>query len=132
MGRLAVVVMLMVSMSSFTQDLGYMRGFEKGKNGLYEMTFKDVREAIHKYNYVLDMNGSDTSDIIYNVSRNPIDFGYFSNNPNSDNVIVSIFLREGNKYKIMFTEIDGTVDKYFFDVTDHNGVETELYYRRKR
>lgn len=132
MGRLAVVVMLMVSMSSFTQDLGYMRDFEKGKNGLYEMTFKDVREAIHKYNYVLDMNGSDTNYIIYNVSRNPIDFGYFSNNPNSDNVIVSIFLRDGNKYKIMFTEIDGTVDKYFFDVTDHNGVETELYYRRKR
>lgn len=131
MGRLAVVAMLMVSMSSFAQDLGYMRDFKKNSDGYYEMTFRDVKEAIHKYNYVLDMNGSDTNGVVYDVTKNPIDFGFFSNNPNSSNVIVSIFLRDGNRYKIMFTEIDGSIDKYFFDVIDQDGIETSLTYRVK-
>jgi hypothetical protein len=122
---------VLFSFYSFGQ-LGYMRDFKKAENGFYELCFKDVRDAIHKYNYVLDMNGSDTNDIVYNVMKNPIDFGFFKNNPNSENIIVSIFLRDGNKYKIIFTEIDGSSDKYFFDVVDQNGIETALYYRKKK
>ena len=64
---------------------------------------------------------------MYNVTKNPIDFGFFSND--SESVIVSIFLRDGNKYKIIFTETDMNSDKYFFDVVDQDGIETSLYYR---
>jgi hypothetical protein len=76
---------------------------------------------------VLDKNGSDTIGVVYNVTKNPIDFGFFSNS--SDNVILSIFLRDGNRYKIIFTETDINSDKYFFDVVDQDGIETSLYYR---
>jgi hypothetical protein len=130
MGRLAVVILALSANIAFGQ-LGYMRDFKKNSDGYYEMTFKDVKEAIHKYNYVLDMNGSDTSSVVYNVTKNPIDFGFFGNDPNSDSVIVSIFLRDGNRYKIMFAEIDGSSDKYFFDVVDQDGIETSLTYRVK-
>jgi hypothetical protein len=130
MGRLAVAILALSANMAFGQ-LGYMRDFKKNSDGYYEMTFKDVKEAIHKYNYVLDMNGSDTSSVVYNVTKNPIDFGFFGNDPNSDSVIVSIFLRDGNRYKIMFAEIDGSSDKYFFDVVDQDGIETSLTYRVK-
>lgn len=123
--------MMTLSVNLAFGQLGYMRDFKMNSDGLYEMTFKDVREAIHKYNYVLDMNGSDTNAVVYNVTKNPIDFGFFSNDPNSDYVVVSIFLRESNKYKLMFGYIDGSTDKYFFDVVDQDGIETTLVYRKK-
>lgn len=126
MGRL-VVVMLALGVHMAFGQLNHVNGFKINSDGYYEMSFKDVKEAIHKYNYVLDMNGSDTTGIVYNVTKNPIDFGYF--NSNTDNIIVSIFLRDGNKYKIMFTEIDAHADKFFFDVIDEDGIETSLYYR---
>ncbi len=125
-----LVFILAFGVNAAFGQLGYMRDFKKNSHGLYEMTFKDVKQAIHKYNYVLDRNGSDTTEIVYNVTNNPIDFGFFSNNPNSDSVVVSIFLREGNKYKIMFSYIDGNSDKHFFDVIDEEGFETTLVYRK--
>jgi len=128
MGRLLVSFMLLGNMTAFSQ-LGYMRDFRMNSHGLYEMTFKDVKQAIHKYNYVLDMNGSDTSGVVYNVTSNPIDFGFFNNNPNIDSVVVSMFLRDGNRYKIMFGYIDASVEKRFFDVIDEEGFETTLVYR---
>lgn len=131
MKKIILTVALFCNTIAFSQ-LGYMSDFKKNSDGYYEMTFKDARKAIYKYNYVLDKNGSDTIDIIYNITKNPVDFGFFSNDQNSDNVIVSIFLRDGNKYKIIFTEIDGSEDKYFFDVIDQNGIETALYYRKRK
>jgi hypothetical protein len=98
MGRLAVVVMLLGSMSAFGQLVG-VDGFRKNKHGLYEMSFKDVREAIRKYNYVTDMNGADTTD--------------------------------GDKYKIMFGEFDGTEEKYFFTIRSDKNKPLDLVYRLK-
>lgn len=126
MGRLAVFMLALCAHMAFGQ-LSHVDGFKINNDGYYEMSFKDVKEAIHKYNYVLDKNGSDTTGVVYNVTKNPIDFGFFSNSP--DNVIVSIFLRDGNRYKIIFTETDRNSDKYFFDVVDQDGFETSLYYR---
>jgi len=123
--------MMTLSVNLAFGQLDYIHDFKMNSYGFYEMTFKDVREAIHKYNYVLDKNGSDTNDVVYNVTKNPIDFGFFSNDPNSDFVVVSMFLREGNKYKLMFNYIDGSCDKYFFDVVDQDGIETTLVYRKK-
>jgi hypothetical protein len=95
------------------------------------MTFKDVREAILKYNEVSDKNGADTSGTAYNVVKNPIDFAFFKNNPESDQIIVSILFRDGNKYKIMFGEFNDYEDQIFFDVIDENGILTQLTYRTK-
>ena len=131
MKKINLSLALLCGKTSFAQ-LDYVKDFKKNEYGLYELSFKDPIQAIHKYNNVLDKNGSDTLNVVYNITKNPIDFGFFSNDENSDNIIVSVFLRENNKYKIMFGEIDGTIDKYFFEVTDQNGVVTDLYYRKNK
>ena len=131
MGRLAVAVMLLGSMSAFGQ-LGYMRDFMKNSNGYYEMTIKDVKEAIHRYNYVLDKNDADTNGIVYDVTKNPIDFCFFRNDPNSSNVIVAVLLREGNKHKLVFGEIDGSYDQELFDVVDQDGEPMTLIFKAKK
>jgi hypothetical protein len=131
MKKLILSLILFCGTISFSQ-LDYVNDLKKNEYGLYEMSFKDPIKAIYKYNYVLDKNGSDTNEVVYDITKNPIDFGFFSNDPNSDNIIVSIFLRENNKYKIMFGEIDGNDDKYFFEVIDQNGVITDLYYRKSK
>lgn len=131
MKKLILSLALLCGKTSFAQ-LDYVSDLKKNKYGLYEMSFKDPREAIYKYNYVVDKNGADTINYVYDITKNPIDFAFFKNDPKSDNVIVSIFLIENNKYKIMFGEIDGNEDKYFFEVTDQNGVITDLYYRKSK
>jgi hypothetical protein len=130
MKKIILTVALFCSTAAFSQ-LDHIQDFKKNKYDLYEMTFKDIREAIKKYNYVSDMNGADTSGIVFDVMKNPIDFCFFRNDPDSDNIIVSIFLNENGKWKVMFGEIDGTVDKYFFEVVDQNGAIMDLYYRKK-
>jgi hypothetical protein len=122
---------LFLSFISFGQ-LGYMRDFKKNSDAYYEMSIKDVREAIHKYNYVLDKNDADTNGIVYDVTKNPIDFCFFRNDPNSSNVIVGVLLREGNKHKLFFGEIDGSYDQELFDVIDQFGNEMTLVYKSKK
>ena len=95
------------------------------------MSFDNPKDAIIKYNYVSDKNGADTSGYVYNIMENPIDFAFFKNEKSGDMTFVSILFYENEKYKIMFGEIDGTIDKYFFEVIDQNGVATDLYYRNK-
>jgi hypothetical protein len=109
-----------------------MRDFKKNSDGYYEISIKDVREAIHKYNYVLDMNDADTSKIVYDVTKNPIDFCFFRNDPNSVNVIVAVLLREGNRYKLLFGEIDGSYDQELFDVVDQFGDPMTLIFKAKK
>lgn len=128
MGRLAVVVMLLGSMSAFGQLVG-VDGFRKNKHDLYEMSFKDVREAIRKYNYVTDMNGADTNDVVFDVMQNPIDFAFFGRD--IENQIISLMIIDGDKYKIMFGEFDGTEDKYFFTIRSNKNKPLDLVYRLK-
>lgn len=122
----------LICLTKSIAQLNYVNDFKKNSYDLYEMTFKDPISAIHKYNYVLDKNGSDTTEVVYDITKNPIDFGFFSNDRDSDNIIVSIFLRDNNKYKIMFGEIDGTKDKRFFWVIDENGMPTDLVYKKDK
>lgn len=128
MGRLAVVVMLLGSMSAFGQLVG-IDGFKKNKHGLYEMSFKDVREAIRKYNYVSDMNGADTNDVVFDVMQNPIDFAFFGRD--IENQIISLMITDGDRYKIMFGEFDGTEEKYFLTIRTNNNKPLDLVYRLK-
>jgi hypothetical protein len=131
MGRLVVAILALSANIAFGQ-LGHMRDFKQNSDGFYEMSIKDVREAIHKYNYVLDMNDADTSKIVYDVTKNPIDFCFFKNDPNGTNVIVSVLLRDGNRYKLLFGEIDGSYDQELFDVVDQFGDPMTLIFKAKK
>ena len=125
MGRLAVVVMLLGSMSAFGQLLG-VDGFKKNKHGLYEMSFKDIRDAIRKYNYVSDLNGADTNGVVFDVMKNPIDFAFFGKDIESQ--IISVIVTDGNRYKIMFGEFDGRYNQEFFTVISEKNKPLDLVY----
>jgi hypothetical protein len=122
---LILAFIFLIKINSFGQ-LAYMRGFKNLGDDSYLLTFKDPVEAIHKYNYVLDMNGMDTSKV-YDITKNPIDFGFFKKDPNSDKVIMCFFLKKDKKYDLLFGEIEDE-NTYFFDVVDENGDVTELKY----
>jgi hypothetical protein len=125
MKKLILTVALFCSTSMFAQ-LSHMRGFKNLGDDSYLLTLKDPVEAIHRYNYVLDMNGMDTTKV-YDITKNPIDFGFFKKDPNSDKVIMCFFLKKDGKYDLLFGEIPDE-NTYFFDVVDENGEVTELKY----
>lgn len=122
--------MLLGSMTAFGQ-LRNLAGFKKNEYDLYEMTFTNAKEAIRKYNYVVDKNGADTSGYVYNIMENPIDFAFFKTKYSGENTFVSILFSEGNKYKVMIGEFDGSEDKTFFDIVDGNGEPITLVYESK-
>jgi hypothetical protein len=128
MGRLAVVVMLLGSMSSFGQLMG-VDGLKKNKHGLYEMSFKDARDAIIKYNRISDINGADTTGTVFDIMKNPIDFAYFGND--KENMIISALVSDGNRYKIMFGEFDGREEHIFLTIMSENNKAIDLVYRLK-
>jgi len=125
MKKLFLNLFLVGSTSIFGQ-LSHMRGFKNLGDDSYLLTVKDPVEAIHRYNYVLDMNGMDTSKV-YDITKNPIDFGFYKKDPDSDKVIMCFFLRKNGKYDLLFGEIPDE-NTYFFDVVDENGDVTELKY----
>lgn len=125
MRRIFLNLFLLLSTTIFGQ-LSHMRGFKNLGDDSYLLTLKDPIEAIHKYNYVLDMNGMDTTKV-YDITKNPIDFGFYKKDPNSDKVIMCFFLRKNGKYDLLFGEIPDE-NTYFFDVVDENGEVTELKY----
>ena len=125
MKKLFLNLFLVGSTSIFGQ-LSHMRGFKNLGDDSYLLTVKDPVEAIHRYNYVLDMNGMDTSKV-YDITKNPIDFGFYKKDPDSDKVIMCFFLRKNGKYDLLFGEIPDE-NTYFFDVIDENGEVTELKY----
>lgn len=128
MGRFAVVVMLLGSMSAFGQLLA-VDGFKKNKHGLYEMSFKDARDAIINYNRISDINGADTTGVVFDIMKNPIDFAYFGNN--KENMIISALVSDGNRYKIMFGEFDGREDHVFLTIMSEKNKAIDLVYRLK-
>lgn len=127
MRRLVLAVLLLGSTTAFGQ-LSHMRGFKQLEDGSYLLTIKNPIEAIHKYNYVLDMNGADTSKV-YDITKNPIDFGFYKKDENSDKVIMCLLLRHDNKYDLLFGEIEDK-STYLFDVIDENGEVIGLTYEK--
>ena len=127
MKKLMLSLSLCCGITAFGQ-LSNVNGFKKNTYDLYEMTFKDVREAIFKYNYVSDKNGADTTKTVFNIMNNPIDFGYFKKDEESENMIVCFLFREGNKYKVMFGEVNANEKKYFFDIMNEKGEPKGLFY----
>jgi len=128
MGRLVITFMLLGSMTAFGQLMG-VDGFKKNRHGLYEMSFKDARDAIIKYNKISDINGADTTGIVFDIMRNPIDFAYFGHN--KENMIISALVSDGNRYKIMFGEFDGREEHVFLTIIDEDNKAVDLVYRLK-
>ena len=126
MFKLLAVAVVTLGVNIAFGQLAYMRGFKNLGDDSYLLTLKDPVEAIHRYNYVLDMNGMDTTKV-YDITKNPIDFGFFKKDPNSDKVIMCFFLKKNGKYDLLFGEIEDE-NTYFFDVVDENGEVTELKY----
>lgn len=126
MFKLLAVVMVTLGVNIAFGQLAYMRGFKNLGDDSYLLTLKDPVEAIHRYNYVLDMNGMDTTKV-YDITKNPIDFGFYKKDPNSNKVIMCFFLKKNGKYDLLFGEIEDE-NTYFFDVVDENGEVTELKY----
>jgi hypothetical protein len=126
MFKLLAVAVVTLGVNIAFGQLAYMRGFKNLGDDSYLLTLKDPVEAIHRYNYVLDMNGMDTSKV-YDITKNPIDFGFYKKDPNSDKVIMCFFLKKNGKYDLLFGEIEDE-NTYFFDVVDENGEVTELKY----
>ena len=118
--------LFLVGSTSLFGQLSHMRGFKNLGDDSYLLTVKDPAEAIHRYNYVLDMNGMDTTTV-YDITKNPIDFGFYKKDPDSDRVIMCFFLKKNGKYDLLFGEIPDE-NTYFFDVVDENGEVTELKY----
>jgi hypothetical protein len=126
MFKLLAVAVVTLGVNIAFGQLAYMRGFKNLGDDSYLLTLKDPVEAIHRYNYVLDMNGMDTSKV-YDITKNPIDFGFYKKDPNSNKVIMCFFLKKNGKYDLLFGEIEDE-NTYFFDVVDENGEVTELKY----
>lgn len=126
MFKLLAVVVVTLGVNIAFGQLAYMRGFKNLGDDSYLLTLKDPVEAIHRYNYVLDMNGMDTTKV-YDITKNPIDFGFYKKDPNSNKVIMCFFLKKNGKYDLLFGEIEDE-NTYFFDVVDENGEVTELKY----
>ena len=128
MCRLAFVVILLGSMSAYGQLLA-VDGFKKNKHGLYEMSFKDIKQAIRKYNYVSDMNGADTNDVMFDITKNPIDFAFFGDD--IEDQTLSLIYQDGKKYKIVFGKFDGRNDQDFFTIISEKNKPLNLIYRVK-
>lgn len=126
MFKLLAVAVVTLGVNIAFGQLAYMRGFKNLGDDSYLLTLKDPVEAIHRYNYVLDMNGMDTTKV-YDITKNPIDFGFYKKDPNSNKVIMCFFLKKNGKYDLLFGEIEDE-NTYFFDVVDENGEVTELKY----
>lgn len=129
MGRLLVALMLLGSMTAFTQQLGHMRGFEKVDKYCYFLRFDTEEEAINKHRQVLDLNGIDTTYTEYDRGNNPIAFSYYKIDPNSDRVVTTFIILHNGFYDVWFMEIEDK-DTHFADVIDKTGEPVQLIYMR--
>jgi hypothetical protein len=114
---------------AFTQQLGYMRDFEKVEKDCYMLSFDSEEDAIRKHSEILDLNGLDTTFTKYDRGNNPVVFSYFKIDPNSDEVVATFILQKDGKFDVWFMEVEDQ-DTHFIDVVDKNGDLIELIYKK--
>lgn len=129
MGRLVIVILLLNSSISLTQNLGGMRGFEKLDNNDYFLRCSSEEEAIRRRNFVMDFNNIDTMRLNYYRGDNPVATNYFKIDKSSNKVISSFIVKHNYDYDIWFVEIEDE-DTYFMDVVDKNGDIKQLTHRK--
>ena len=130
MKRLIILALAILGISSaFTQQLGYMRDFEKVEKDCYMLSFDSEEDAIRKHSEALDLNGLDTTYTKYDRGNNPVVFSYFKIDPNSDEVVATFILQKDGKFDVWFMEVEDQ-DTHFIDVVDKNGDLIELIYKK--
>jgi hypothetical protein len=125
MQKLVITVMLLFSMTAFTQIVG-LSGFEVFDDGSYMLTVKTEKEAVERYRSIVDMNGCDTTSMVIDWGNNPVIFDSFRADAKGM-VNVGIIVRFEGKYDILFATIKKKKN-HLFDVIDNDGVIVELTY----
>jgi hypothetical protein len=125
MQKLVITVMLLFSMTAFTQIVG-LSGFEVFDDGSYMLTVKTEKEAVERYRAIVDMNGCDTTSMVIDWGNNPVIFDSFRADAKGM-VNVGIIVRFEGKYDILFATIKKKKN-HLFDVIDNDGVIVELTY----
>lgn len=126
MKRLIILALAIIGISSaFTQQLGYMRDFEKIDKDCYMLSFDSEEEAIRKHSEILDLNGLDTTFTKYDRGNNPVVFSYFKIDPNSKEIVATFIFPKEGKFDVWFMEVKDQ-DTHFIDVVDKNGELIEL------
>jgi hypothetical protein len=130
MKRLIILALAILGISSaFTQQLGYMRDFEKIDKDCYMLSFDSEEEAIRKHSEILDLNGLDTTFTKYDRGNNPVVFSYFKIDPNSKEIVATFIFPKEGKFDVWFMEVKDQ-DTHFIDVVDKNGELIELIYKK--
>lgn len=127
MQNLIIAVALMFNTIAFTQVLG-LSGFQVFDDGSFKLTVDTEKEAVAKYQAVIDANGFDTTSINVAWGNNPIVFDSFKSEIKGM-VNVGIVVKYEGKYDILFATIPNK-DTKFFDVIDKDGVSVELIYEK--
>ena len=125
MQNLVITVMLLFSMTAFTQIVG-LSGFEVFDDGSYMLTVNTEKEAVERYRAIVDMNGCDTTSMVIDWGNNPVIFDSFKADAKGM-VNVGIIVRFEGKYDILFATIKKKKN-HLFDVIDNDGAIVELTY----
>jgi hypothetical protein len=123
------IIMALVLLGSTTAigQVNNVEDFKEHDDGAYIKSYIDAVEAMHKYNYVMSANGTDTTKMHYDITNNPIDFGYIKKS--KERVIITMLLRVDSEYHVYFKEIDNE-DTELFTVENAQGEEVLLTYKK--
>lgn len=127
MGRLVIVMLALGANIAFTQQLGYMRDFDKVDKDCYFKRFDTEEEAIRKHSEILDLNGIDTNYTRYERGNNPIAFSHYKIDPNSRKIVATFIILHEEKYDVWFMEINDK-STHFAEVIDNTGAPVQLIY----
>ena len=127
MKKFLLAAMLLGSTAVFGQVLG-LSGFQVFDDASYKLTVDTEKEAVAKYQAIIDANGYDTTSIKVDWGNNPIVFDSFRSNFKGM-VNIGIVVKHEGKYDILFATVQNKTTK-FFDVIDNDGVSVELIYER--
>lgn len=127
MKKFLLAAMLLGSTVVFGQVLG-LSGFQVFDDASYKLTVDTEKEAVAKYQAVIDANGYDTTSIKVDWGNNPIVFDSFKSEIKGM-VNIGLVVKYEGKYDILFATVTNKTTK-FFDVIDKDGVSVELIYER--
>ena len=127
MKNFLLAAMLLGSTAVFGQLKG-MSGFEVFDDGSFKKKFDTQKEAVARYQNIIDANGYDSTGINVYWGNNPVAFESFKSAAKGF-VNIGIIIRFEGKYDVLFTTIPNE-DTAFFDVLDNDGVVVSLIYEK--
>jgi hypothetical protein len=129
MKNFLLTAMILGSTAVFSQVLG-LSGFEVFDDASFKMTFGTEKEAVVKYQAIIDVNGFDTTAIKIDWGNNPVSFESFRAT-SKGMVNIGIIVRFEGKYEVLFKTVPNK-DTKLFEVLDNDGVIVELIYDKRK